>query len=132
MNRSSRYPGVHDANPADVLRALADPTRRRIVESLLDGPQSVTAMAERLNVQQYDTSKHLAILLKTRIVDRIAQGKLRIYSIVPELLIGLRKTDPQLDFGWAEFSINGFIRHTKGVSEERGGETTSRPIGRKD
>ena len=44
-----------------MLKALADQTRLRIVKELLAGTFCVNDLAERLNVSQYNVSKHLRV-----------------------------------------------------------------------
>ena len=95
---------------SEVLKALADPTRRRIISALLDDGLSVNALSERISVPQYQTSKHLRVLKEARIVDVLAEGKTRTYSIVPELRLQLRGKNPALDFGCCSFSVDTFLR----------------------
>lgn len=95
---------------SEVLKALADPTRRRIVEALLDGGLSVNTISERISVPQYQTSKHLRVLKEAGIVDVVAQGKVRTYSIVSELRQQLTGKNPMLDFGCCSFRVEAFLR----------------------
>ena len=95
---------------SEVLRALADPTRRKIIEALLDGGVSVNTLSERIKVPQYQTSKHLRVLKEAGIVDVLADGKTRTYSIVPDLQERLRGKDPMLDFGCCTFRVDEFLR----------------------
>ncbi len=95
---------------SEVLRALADPTRRRIIEALLAGGVSVNTLSERISVPQYQTSKHLRVLKEAGIVDVVADGKTRTYSLVPDLQERLRGKDPALDFGCCTFRVEEFLR----------------------
>jgi len=51
------------ASPTNLLKALADPTRRTIFERLVrDGEQTVHALTDRAGVSQPAVSKHLGVL----------------------------------------------------------------------
>lgn len=68
----------------DVFQTLADPTRRRIVEALLDGEQSVSDLVDRVDIQQPGVSRHLRILGEAGFVTARAEGTRRLYSLRPE------------------------------------------------
>lgn len=68
----------------DVFQTLADPTRRRIVEALLDGEQSVGDLVDRVDIQQPGVSRHLRILGEAGFVRARAEGTRRLYSLRPE------------------------------------------------
>ncbi|UKS28741.1 metalloregulator ArsR/SmtB family transcription factor [Paenibacillus sp. HWE-109] len=61
--------------------ALAEPNRLRIVELLLDGPLPVGAIAERLELQQPQASKHLRVLLDAGLVEVQAMANRRNYKL---------------------------------------------------
>lgn len=75
---------------ADSIAALADPTRRKIFESLAQGPLPVGALAERLPVSRPAVSQHLRVLSEAGLVHMRAQGTRHIYSMRPEGLAELR------------------------------------------
>ena len=52
----------------DLLKALAEPNRLRIVELLLERPHAVLDIAERLGLQQPQVSKHLKVLVDAGLV----------------------------------------------------------------
>jgi DNA-binding transcriptional ArsR family regulator len=52
----------------DILRALADRTRLRIVKALLAQPSGVNDLSAVLRLSQYNTSKHLRILRQAGVV----------------------------------------------------------------
>lgn len=74
----------------DSLTALADPTRRRVFESLRAGPLPVGALASRLPVSRPAVSQHLKVLSDAGLVTMQAQGTRRLYAIRPEGLAALR------------------------------------------
>ncbi|MHC6177430.1 ArsR/SmtB family transcription factor [Glutamicibacter sp. X7] len=72
-----------------VLAALAEPTRRRIMEALKDQPLAVGDLVTELGISQPTVSKHLKVLREAELVQMTAQGQRRIYSIQPEPLRSL-------------------------------------------
>ena len=75
---------------AAALAALADPTRRTILERLREGPASVGAIAAGLAVSRPAVSQHLAALKRAGLVNDRADGTKRIYAIDPAGLEELR------------------------------------------
>jgi len=59
--------------------ALADPTRRRILEQLSGGEECVTALAEPHRMSLAAVSKHLIVLEKAGLVKRSRRG--RVHSL---------------------------------------------------
>lgn len=68
----------------DVFEALADPTRRRIMEALRGGEQPVGDVVERAGVHQSGVSRHLRILHESGFVSVRPDGQRRLYSLRPE------------------------------------------------
>ena len=68
----------------DVFQALADPTRRRIVEVLRAGEQQVGDVVEKAGVQQSGVSRHLRILYESGFVSMRPDGQRRLYALKPE------------------------------------------------
>ncbi len=66
---------------AQVLTALAEPNRRRIVELLRDGPRPVGKIAERLRLRQPQVSKHLRVLSDAGLVAVRPAANQRIYQL---------------------------------------------------
>lgn len=93
------------ADCSEVLKAMADQTRQRIVKSLLVREWSVNELAEKLSLPQYSTSKHLSVLRSAGIVAARALGSRREYRIAPALRRKLER-DGTLDFGCCTFRID--------------------------
>ncbi|MBO9712883.1 metalloregulator ArsR/SmtB family transcription factor [Sphingomonas sp.] len=73
-----RPPAPETLAPIDrVLRALADPSRRRIVERLGQGPASVSSLAELLGVSLTAVSQHLQILAEAGLAATEKTGRVR-------------------------------------------------------
>jgi DNA-binding transcriptional ArsR family regulator len=76
------------------LSALADPTRRRIVEMLARGELSAGAIAERFTISPSAVSQHLKVLRDAKLVSVRVAAKQRIYQLDPS---GLAELDAWLD-----------------------------------
>lgn len=72
------------------LSALADPTRRRIVEELGRGPCGVGELAEKFPISQPAISQHLKVLRRASLVSETPLGARRIYRVEPSGLEDLR------------------------------------------
>jgi DNA-binding transcriptional ArsR family regulator len=68
----------------DAFQALADPTRRRIVETLRNGEKPVNDIVEHARIHQSGVSRHLRILHETGFVAMRPDGQRRLYSLRPE------------------------------------------------
>jgi DNA-binding transcriptional ArsR family regulator len=79
---------------ADVFRAIADPTRRRILDRLREGPMAVNALAADFDQSRPAVSKHLRVLRGAGLVSEERSGRERVYQIRPA---PLRKV-----VGWIE------------------------------
>ncbi|MEO6529208.1 MAG: metalloregulator ArsR/SmtB family transcription factor [Gemmatimonadaceae bacterium] len=79
------------------LGALADPTRRRIVEMLARGALSAGEIAEPFPISPSAVSQHLKILRDARLVRVQVAAKRRIYELDPA---GLVEIDAWLDRIW--------------------------------
>ena len=88
---------------AKTLEALADPTRRAVLERLSRGPASVQDVAAGLPVSRPAVSQHLRVLKTAGLVDERRSGTRRIYALAPRGLVELRR---YLDGLWAD-ALNG-------------------------
>ena len=76
---------------AEVLNALADPTRRHILEALREQPKTVTELARRQPVSRPAVSQHLKVLAEARLVRVEPRGNRRVYSVRRDGLDELRR-----------------------------------------
>ena len=67
----------------NALEALADPTRRRIVELLADGERSAGEIASHFDAARPGVSRHLRVLREHGLVQTRADGQRRLYSLDP-------------------------------------------------
>ncbi len=79
------------------ITALADPTRRAIVEALRAAPQPVGRIACVLPVSRPAVSQHLRVLAEAGLVTAEAEGTRRIYRLAPQGWAALRE---YLDAMW--------------------------------
>ncbi len=73
-----------DSFAAPSFNALADPTRRRIVEALAAGPLSSGEIAARFPVSAPAISQHLKALKSAGLVRVRSEAQRRIYEIDPD------------------------------------------------
>ena len=65
----------------DAFTALADPTRRRIIETLAAGETSFGELADRFEMSRPAVSQHLKVLKNAGIVTSRADAQRRIYRL---------------------------------------------------
>ena len=90
----------------DILKALADRTRLRLIKALLAERVSVNDLTDQLGISQYNTSKHLRILKQAGIVDMEAVGARRHYFIAAPFRKRLERGGGTLDFGCCTFRMD--------------------------
>src|SRR6476646_3921325 len=66
--------------------ALSDPTRRAMVERLSRGPASVHGLTKPFALSQQMISKHIAYLVRARIVIKTKRGRESICTLRPEAI----------------------------------------------
>ena len=70
-----------------VLHALADESRRTVLEILRDHPASAGELAEALPIARPGVSRHLRVLREAGLVDVRPDAQRRIYTLRPEALV---------------------------------------------
>ncbi|MDQ3330895.1 MAG: metalloregulator ArsR/SmtB family transcription factor [Planctomycetota bacterium] len=85
---------------AELLKALAEPLRLRIVEALRERPRNVGEIADALGVEVVIASHHLGILRNVGLVERQKQGRFAVYSLRPGL-----STQGHIDLGCCELRL---------------------------
>jgi DNA-binding transcriptional ArsR family regulator len=68
----------------DAFEAMADPTRRRIMEALRKGERPVNDLVAAVEIHQSGVSRHLRILHDAGFVRMRPDGAQRFYSLRPE------------------------------------------------
>lgn len=70
----------------DIFYAIADPTRRALLEQLQHGEQSVTQLAQPFAMSLPAISQHLQVLCDVELVTQSRSGRQRIYHLNPKPL----------------------------------------------
>ena len=70
----------------NALAALADPTRRRIVELLAERERSAGELAAQFRTSRPGVSRHLRVLREQGLVRARGEGRRRLYSLEPRPL----------------------------------------------
>src|SRR4249920_2533149 len=99
----SNHMVTHSADP---FRAVADPTRRAVLEYLLGRPHGVNELADHFDVSRPAISKHLRILKDARVVRERRDGRNRIYELNPD---GLTQVRAFFDQFWGQ-ALDAFKR----------------------
>lgn len=91
---------------AVILRAVGDPTRIRILESLLTKEKCVGDLVLGLKRPQPQISQHLRVLRQVGLIEGLREGKQIYYQIVPHLRPVLKTRKEQtLNFGCCQLSF---------------------------
>jgi DNA-binding transcriptional ArsR family regulator len=85
LTRIFAAPYAQAMNP-QLLAALGEPNRFRIVELLRDGPQPVSHIVERLGLRQSQVSQHLKVLKEVGLVGAKPHAQQRLYGLQGEPL----------------------------------------------
>ncbi|MEQ1714349.1 MAG: metalloregulator ArsR/SmtB family transcription factor [Hyphomicrobium sp.] len=117
-------PDVFD-DAVDLMRALASGPRLKIMCSLLDGPQNVTEICERLNMSQSGVSQHLGRLRTQGLVVASRRGQFVNYAL-PENVT--RDVIAFLDMKYAVRSVDDVIG-AKGSQRKSQGHGLGQGIG---
>ena len=70
----------------EALRAVADESRRTLLETLARGPASAGELAARLPIARPGVSRHLRVLREAGLVEVRTEAQRRIYSLRPDPL----------------------------------------------
>ena len=88
------------------LKALGELNRLRIVRLLLKEQLGVNQISERLEMSQYNVSKHLRILKEAGLVEMEKEGQQRLYAVVPRLKNQLAANKNVLELGCCTFRFD--------------------------
>ena len=105
----------------DTFAALADPTRRRVIEVLREGPRRSSELAERTGVSRPALGRHLKVLRASRlvqvdVVDADARG--RVYSLRADEFVALQAWLDQVHAFWSE-QLGRFKEHAESTRRPR-------------
>ena len=80
----------HDPDLDLLFQALADPTRRAMLERLARGPAPVSELARPTGLRLPTVMRHLSVLEQTGLVSTAKDGRVRSCAIVPQALAPMR------------------------------------------
>ena len=103
-SRNRTLPVVHGNDCVTALRALGEDTRVRIVGLLIEEAMDVNEIARRLDVSQYNVSKHLRILREAGLLEVAKSGRQRLYAL-PETIRRRAEAGNILDLGCCSFQF---------------------------
>jgi DNA-binding transcriptional ArsR family regulator len=73
-----------DANPDKVFKALADPTRRQLLDRLfVENGQTLGALCAHLEMTRQAVTKHLGVLEEAGLVVAFKRGRERLHYLNP-------------------------------------------------
>ncbi|MEL7180735.1 MAG: metalloregulator ArsR/SmtB family transcription factor [Pseudomonadota bacterium] len=98
----------------DAITALADPTRRVIIDRLRSGALPVGAIAKGMTISRPAVSQHLRVLSDAGLLTVTPVGNRRVYAIAPEGVAGLRA---YLDTLWDD-ALAAFARAAQEKAKE--------------
>lgn len=75
---------VQSAVADEVFYALANSTRRKVLEQLSIGPATVSELAAPFDMKLPSFVQHLSVLEQSRLVKSKKRGRVRTYEIAPE------------------------------------------------
>lgn len=90
--------------------AIADPTRRRVLELVRDRELAAGEIAGEFSISRPAVSRHLRVLRGAGLVSERREGRLRLYRADPAPLEELR--------GWLEAYWSGRLAALKALAEE--------------
>ena len=104
--------------------ALSDPTRRAMIERLSHGPASVHGLTAPFALSQQMISKHIAYLVRARIVTKTKRGRESVCTLRPEAI----KTVSEWAMSYRRFWEESFdklevvVQQMKDAANERHGK----------
>jgi DNA-binding transcriptional ArsR family regulator len=116
----SRGAGGSARSPDKVFLALANPTRRKVLEKLSAGPATVSELAASFDMQLPSFVQHLSVLERSRLVKSKKLGRVRTYEIAPERFKVAEDWLTARRRQW-EARLDEFDNHVKRLKEKESG-----------
>src|SRR5687768_17605871 len=99
-----------------VLEAIAEPTRRRILDAVRDGERSVGELVEQVGMHQPGVSRHLKVLRDAGLVEVRREAQRRLYRLRPEPLMELDAWPEPYRAEWTA-RLDSLERHLRRTTE---------------
>jgi DNA-binding transcriptional ArsR family regulator len=102
--------------PPDRFAALADGTRRHLLEQLAAADLAVAELTAGLDISQAAVSQHLRVLREAGLVTARRQGRYRYYQLRPAGLTELRDWLEELERFWQQRlgALGDYLREAPG------------------
>lgn len=111
-----------DAETDSVLRALAEPRRRAILELVVRDELSAGEIASAFEVTRTAVSQHLTVLKSAGLLAERREGTRRLYRARPEGLAGLRRFLEDV-WGSSLDTARRLVEAERGLGEDAGSAT---------
>ena len=85
-----------------VFRAIAEPTRRQLLDELARGARPAGALASKFPSSRPAVARHLRVLRDARLVRVRRQGRHQIYELTPRPLRAVRSWIERYEVFWSE------------------------------
>ena len=108
---------VQSAIADDVFYALANATRRSVLEQLSVGPATVSELAAPFDMKLPSFVEHLSVLEQSRLVKSKKRGRVRTYEIAPERFTVVESWLAQRRQAW-EARLDRFDEYVKQLKEK--------------
>ena len=99
----------------DIFQALADPTRRQVVQLLGRRPRRAGELAGEVGTSASALSRHLKLLLDASIIEdeRVPEdARVRLFKLRPDSLVDVQIYLDQLQAEWRD-QLQAFKRHVE-------------------
>jgi ArsR family transcriptional regulator len=90
---------------ANLLQAIGEKNRIRIIECLWEGSRNVSELANLLGIEIVNVSHHLGVLKSARLVNHEKRGRYVVYSLAPEYFNGDGGKQSIMNLGWCQLTI---------------------------
>ncbi|MBF2027679.1 MAG: helix-turn-helix transcriptional regulator [Oscillatoriales cyanobacterium C42_A2020_001] len=107
-----------------VFYALADPTRRAVLERLSVGPAAVSELAQPFDMALPSFTQHLNVLSDCGLVQSQKTGRIRTYQISPDALIAAEQWMVEQRHLW-EARLNQLDSYLTQLKDKPDGSTNS-------
>lgn len=84
----------------DVFQAIADPTRRKVLEMLAEKERPISEIADQFPMSRTAIAKHLKVLSEAELVNDRKAGRERLYRLQPEPLAEIKQWLAYYDKFW--------------------------------
>lgn len=113
------------ASDSSVFTAIADPTRRAILDMLREGERPVSVIAEEMPLSASALSQHLAVLRRAGLVSQRRDGRHRHYAVRPAPLHEVAAWIAAYDKFW-DNRLEKLAKHLDSAARERDAEAKRR------